>query len=250
MICATTGTTSTSRWASIDDDPGKGWTAHPRRQGARHARGARARDGDGEGRHGPRRGSPGGAGDDALGSYHALEPFKVPIQTLPNLRDFFNGRVTVSQIRRLSVRGPPRASAGRARRRTGPRPRGGQARADHRRRRLDRLGAFSSDRRPRAPRRSSCSTATRTACTLDDRTRAGASSTIRSGWSSAMRPTSDQTTALLAAHRPDIVFHAAAHKHVPTDGGERGEAVKNNRPRNAASWWLSQRSVSGSSGSS
>ena len=33
----------------------------------------------------------------------ALEPFEVPIQTLPNLRDLFNGRVTVSQIRRLSV---------------------------------------------------------------------------------------------------------------------------------------------------
>src|SRR5215467_6809957 len=33
----------------------------------------------------------------------ALEPFKVPIQTLPNLRDIINGRVTVNQIRQLSV---------------------------------------------------------------------------------------------------------------------------------------------------
>lgn len=33
----------------------------------------------------------------------ALEPFKVPITTLPNLRETHNGRVSVSQIRHLSV---------------------------------------------------------------------------------------------------------------------------------------------------
>jgi FlaA1/EpsC-like NDP-sugar epimerase len=33
----------------------------------------------------------------------ALEPFKVPIKTLPNLRDIQNSRVTLSQIRNLSV---------------------------------------------------------------------------------------------------------------------------------------------------
>jgi FlaA1/EpsC-like NDP-sugar epimerase len=37
------------------------------------------------------------------GIVQALEPFKVPIQTLPKLRDVLDGRVTVSQIRTLSV---------------------------------------------------------------------------------------------------------------------------------------------------
>jgi len=37
------------------------------------------------------------------GIVQALEAFKVPIQTLPSLRDLLDGRVTVSQIRTLSV---------------------------------------------------------------------------------------------------------------------------------------------------
>ena len=34
---------------------------------------------------------------------HALEPFKMPIKTLPNLRDIIDGKVEVSQIRSLAI---------------------------------------------------------------------------------------------------------------------------------------------------
>ena len=37
------------------------------------------------------------------GIVRALEGFKLPIQTVPNLRDILDGKVTVSQIRTLSV---------------------------------------------------------------------------------------------------------------------------------------------------
>jgi len=29
-------------------------------------------------------------------------------------------------------------------------------------------------------------------------------------------------------HRPEVVFHAAAHKHVPLMEGNAGDAIKNN----------------------
>src|SRR5262245_47993499 len=157
----------------------------------------------------------------------ALEPFKVPIQTLPNLRDLFNGLVSVSQIRRLSVedlleRAPVGLDvepvrdlvAGKRVLITGA---GGSIGSELARQ----IGAL-------AP----------AALILLDRYEHGLHALmIESHWrkqSFRVRAvvgdvaSADQMTALMAAERPEIVFHAAAHKHVPLMETNACEAVKNN----------------------
>ena len=44
-----------------------------------------------------------GAGGGPRRSSASLEPFKIPIKTLPNLRDILDGQVRISQIRGLAV---------------------------------------------------------------------------------------------------------------------------------------------------
>ena len=157
----------------------------------------------------------------------ALEPFKVPIQTLPNLRDLFNGRVTVSQIRRLSVedlleRAPVGLDVERVRdlvagKRVLITGAGGSIGSELARQ----IGAL-------AP----------TELALLDRYENGLHALmIESHWRQRSYPVravvgdvanAEQMTALLAAHRPEIVFHAAAHKHVPLMEANACEAVNNN----------------------
>jgi len=157
----------------------------------------------------------------------ALEPFKVPIQTLPNLGDFVKGRVAVDQIRRLSVedlleRAPVDLDVERVRdfvagRRVLITGAGGSIGSELSRQ----IGALEPSR-----------------LLLLDRYENGLHSVmIEPRWREAKVPVDvvvgdvaneDQMTALLAAHRPDIVFHAAGHKHVPLMEANVCEAVKNN----------------------
>jgi len=157
----------------------------------------------------------------------ALEPFKVPIQTLPNLRDIINGRVTVNQIRQLSVEdllerapvgldveGVRDLIAGRRVLITGA---GGSIGSELARQ----IGALGPSK-----------------LVLLDRYENGLHAlTIEPRWRDQTFPIhvivgditdSRHMTALLAAHRPDIVFHAAGHKHVPLLEGNVCEAVRNN----------------------
>ena len=157
----------------------------------------------------------------------ALEPFKVPIQTLPNLRDIFNGRVTLNQIRRLSVedlleRVPVGLDVERVRDLvTGKRvliTGAGGSIGSELSRQIGALGPSS--------------------LVLLDRYENGLHTLmIEPRWRKQAYPihvvvgdvaNPDQMTALLAARRPDIVFHAAAHKHVPLMEANACEAVKNN----------------------
>jgi FlaA1/EpsC-like NDP-sugar epimerase len=157
----------------------------------------------------------------------ALEPFKVPIQTLPNLRDLFNGRVTVNQIRGLSVedllaRAPVGLDVERVRDLIAGK-------------RVLITGAGGSIGSELARQIAVLEPA---ALVLLDRYENGLHALMtESRWRLQLHPVrvivgdvanADQMTALLAANRPDIVFHAAGHKHVPLMEANACEAVKNN----------------------
>jgi len=158
---------------------------------------------------------------------HALEPFKVPIQTLPNLRDIVDGRVTVSHIRTLSVedlleRAPISFDAAQVMhlvkgRRVLVSGAGGSIGSELCRQivalrpsalvLLDRyensLQAITAELRTRSPEQA-------TEAIIGDVTDA------------------DRTREILVLHPPAIIFHAAAHKHVPLMEMNPCEAVKNN----------------------
>jgi FlaA1/EpsC-like NDP-sugar epimerase len=166
----------------------------------------------------------------------ALEPFKVPIKTLPNLRDILDGRVTVSQIRNLAIEDLlPRAPvgldpapvrelvAGRTVLVTGA---GGSIGSELCRQVLS-LG-------PRALvlyeryENSLFSLANE----LQGRPESAAVFPVVGDvrdWNTLSR--------VLGRHRPEVIFHAAAHKHVPLMQLNPCEAVKNNV---GGAWTLAQ----------
>jgi FlaA1/EpsC-like NDP-sugar epimerase len=157
----------------------------------------------------------------------ALEPFKVPIQTLPNLRDILDGKVTVNHIRTLAVedlleRVPVRLDveavrhliAGRRALVTGA---GGSIGSE-----LTRQVAVLGP----------------AALVLVDRCENGLHALLTDARLPELRvrahavvcdvADSDRMSTVLATHRPEIIFHAAAHKHVPLMESNACEAVKNN----------------------
>ena len=158
---------------------------------------------------------------------NALEPFKVPIQRLPSLRDLLDGRVSVGQIRTLSIedlleRAPVALDrdsirgliAGRNVLVTG-------------------AGGFIGRELCRqvlalAPRR----------MTLLDRYENGLYATLNDLGETARTSRIEAEIAdvtdverlrtIMAAARPQVVLHAAAHKHVPLMELNPCEAVLNN----------------------
>jgi len=157
----------------------------------------------------------------------ALEPFHIPITTLPSLRDVMDGTVKVSQIRNLSIEDLlPRAPVG-----LDPEP----VRTLVQDRTVMVTGAGGSigselcrqiaALRPRA-------------LLLFERYEnslfAIANEILDAD---PLAPIvllvgdvadDNRVSAVLAAHRPDVIFHAAAHKHVPLMEANPCEAVKNN----------------------
>src|SRR5574337_755813 len=161
------------------------------------------------------------------GLVKALEPFKIPITTLPNLRDVLDGRIEVNRIRNLSIEDLlERAPVG-----------------------LDSVpvrlliqgkrvlvtgagGSIGSElcRQIVALHPSSLVLYERyenglyaVAHELASRDGKGLTHTVIGDVTDKSR-----VNTILAEHRPEIIFHAAAHKHVPLMELNPCEAVKNN----------------------
>ena len=103
-----------------------------------------------------------------------------------------------------------------------------QDRADHRRRRIDRFRALPAARQRTDPSRSCSTTATRTACSLLEAELRARFSGVRLVPILGDILLSDQLEAVFAVAKPEIVFHAAAYKHVPLAEQNVLEAVRNN----------------------
>jgi FlaA1/EpsC-like NDP-sugar epimerase len=157
----------------------------------------------------------------------ALEPFSVPIKTLPHLRDILDGNVSTSLIRNLSLedllhRAPvgldtaplQRLIAGRRVLVTGA---GGSIGAELCRQivALDPAALVLYERHENSVYE-----------VRNDLARSAAPRSLRA----IVGDVTDRArfTAALKAHRPEIVFHAAAHKHVPLMEENACEAVRNN----------------------
>jgi len=163
------------------------------------------------------------------GIVKALEPFKVPIKTLPNLRDVIGGKVEVSQIRNLSIedlleRVPIGLDAEPIRRLIEGK-------------RVMVTGAGGSIGSELCRQIVACRPSV---MVLFERHENGlyavASELARTAKvrTCPVYPVIGDVTdatrvnAVMAEHRPAIVFHAAAHKHVPLMEVSPCEAVKNN----------------------
>ncbi len=157
----------------------------------------------------------------------ALQQFKVPIRTLPSLRDVLNGSVTVSQVRNLSIedlltRKPVRLESS-------------SLEALLSGQRVLVTGAGGSIGSELCRQIAACRPAMialferyenalyEVGMDLAER---GFSSEIRS----IMGDVTDiaRVAAVLEETRPHLIFHAAAHKHVPLMESNPCEAVKNN----------------------
>ena len=156
-----------------------------------------------------------------------LEPFKVPIKTLPSLRDIIDGSVTVSHIRSLNVEDLlSRAPVG-----LDPKP----LRSLLAGKRVLVTGAGGSIGSELCRQIAGyCPAGLILLDRYENSLYAITNSLLDRNAECPVQPLVGDITdtqrlnAIFAQFRPDIVFHAAAHKHVPLMEANPCEAVKNN----------------------
>jgi FlaA1/EpsC-like NDP-sugar epimerase len=161
------------------------------------------------------------------GIVRALEPFKIPIQTLPSLRDLVDGRVDVGRIRKLRTEDLlARAPVGLDREPVKALVEGRHVMV------TGAGGSIGSEvcRQIAALQPASLVLFERYENGLHD-----ISNELRdAGFGRGLVPVIGDITdparldTVMREHQPEIVFHAAAHKHVPLMESNPCEAVKNN----------------------
>lgn len=156
-----------------------------------------------------------------------LQPFRLPIRTLPSLRDVLDGRVAVSQIRELTIedllsRDPVRLNDGSIQQLIAGR-------------RVMVTGAGGSIGSELSRQVAALGPATLVLYERYENSLHDLSTDLVARYGgTVIRPVIGDVTDPARVHqvfelyRPDIVFHAAAHKHVPLMEYNPCEAVKNN----------------------
>jgi FlaA1/EpsC-like NDP-sugar epimerase len=161
------------------------------------------------------------------GIVKALEPFKIRLKTLPTLHEILEGRVSVSQIRNLA----PEDLLSRAPVGLDPAPIRGLV--EGRRVMITGAGGSIGSELSRQIARLNPES-----LVLFERYENNLFAIVNdlgdSGLAAGVIPAVGDVTdlarldAVLGMHRPEIIFHAAAHKHVPLMEQNPCEAVKNN----------------------
>ena len=157
----------------------------------------------------------------------ALEPYKLPIKALPNVRDILDGRVTLNDVRDLAVadllgRAPVGLDAERIRgliagKRVLITGAGGS------------IGSEMSRQVARlAPSRVVLLDRYENALWAVERSLAGLATGVPVHPVIADITDESRVDAVLREHRPELIIHAAAHKHVPLMELNPCEAIKNN----------------------
>jgi FlaA1/EpsC-like NDP-sugar epimerase len=157
----------------------------------------------------------------------ALEPYKLPIKALPNLRDILDGRVTLSDVRDLAVadllgRSPVGLDVGRARdliagRRVLITGAGGSIGSEMSRQ----IAQLGPSRLVLVERYENALWAVEHS--LGDLATGVPVYPVIADVTDERR-----VDDVLIEHRPELIVHAAAHKHVPLMELHPGEAIKNN----------------------
>ena len=160
----------------------------------------------------------------------AFEPFKIPIRTLPYLREAFDGRLSTDRIRNLSIEDLlPRAPV--SLKTTGH----DVLRQSIEGRSVLVTGAGGSIGSELCRQIAAFNPSSLVLFERDQNSLFALVNTLAEmGVSSIVRPVVGDVTdqqrveAVLNEYRPELIFHAAAHKHVPLMEANPCEAVKNN----------------------